>query len=176
MKNEQDKEYLEFVTGSEDVPAKLNIPMKKEIGLSIHGTKIFWKFFALQVAGGLFSLYFCPQFGIGKESARWHHYFMSHSETTCTITCATFFLCCSIFFSTMALKGEEWWWLYRRRKSAVILYPAMFWGLLMFTRLTIPSFRLESPEHSFTLWFSVAALAQFIWMFGRVQVYRLSAK
>ncbi|GEM_PF-1710655 len=174
MKHEQDKDYLDFLTASNDVPTHLKVPMKKEIGLSFHGRKILMKFFGLQILGGLFSLYFCPQFGVGNETALWHHYFMKHSELTCTITCSSFFLCCSIFFSAIGLKGEEWWWLYRRRLLAVTLYPAVFWGVLMFTRLTLPMFYIESPTHTFYIWFGVGALVQFIWVFERSQIYRLS--
>lgn len=173
MKHEQDKDYLEFLTTREDVPAHLNVPMKKEIGLSFHGRKILAKFFAFQILGGLFSLYFCPQFGVGKESAViWHHHFMQSSEVACTITCSAFFLCFSIFFSAMALKGEEWWWLYRRRLFVTLLFPAVFWGLLMFTKLTLPMFYIESPTHNFPIWFAAGAMTQFLWVLGRAQLYR----
>jgi hypothetical protein len=175
MKHEHDKDYLEFLTSREDVPTHLDTPMKKEIGISFQGRKILAKFFIFQIVGGLFSLYFCPQWGIGKESAMWHHHFMQVSELTCTITCSTFFLCCSIFFSAMALKGEEWWWLYRRRLLITMLFPAVFWGVLMFTRLTMPMFYVESPTHNFAIWFAVGAMAQFIWVMARAQVYRLTS-
>lgn len=174
MKHEQDKDYLDFLTSREEVPAHLKAPMKKEVGVSFNGNKILLKFFLFQIVGGIFSLYFCPQWGVGKESAIWHHYYMKHSELTCTITCSTFFLCCSILFSAMALKGEEWWWLYRRRLVVTLLFPAVFWGLLMFTRITLPMFYIESPTHNFMIWFAVGTFTQFMWVLGRAQVYRWS--
>ena len=40
MKHEQDKDYLDFLTSREEVPAHLKAPMKKEVGVSFNGNKI----------------------------------------------------------------------------------------------------------------------------------------
>ncbi len=176
MKHEHDKDYLDFLTTNVEVPAHLKTPMKKETQLSFHGNKILAKFLGLQLIGGIISLNFCPQFGVGKEAALWHHHFMHANELLCTVTCSAFFLCCSIMFSAIALRGEEWWWLYRRRLTVSLAFPAMFWGLLMFTRVSFPSLLTESPSHNFAVWFGIGAMVQFLWIFGRAKLYSLPQK
>lgn len=174
MKHEMDKDYLEFLTSAEDVPAQLRVPMKKEIQLGFHGQRIMLKFFSYQVLGGLFSLLLCPQFGIGFSTIHINHTLQVslHGDTLCSITCSMFFFSCALMASTIGMKGEEWWWLYRRRMVALLVLPAVFWGVLMSLRLTMPSISLESQTHPFYLWFAGAAMTQYLWVMGRSRIYR----
>ncbi len=171
MKN---KEFLDFISTSNEVPAGLKKSVQKDLGLSLRWKSILMRFLFLQFIGAIFSLAICPQFGVGlMEGHGLFHYFRSFGELACASFCGALFLSSGLLLAVVGMKGEELWWIWKRYKVSLVLLPALFWGVLMIANksLHLPA---ESIWYSFT-WIVVAGLVQGLWMQVRSGIYFKSA-
>jgi hypothetical protein len=159
MKN---KDYLEFLTSRETPPAFLKNVARKDISLSFRKTEILVKFLAFQILGALFSMTFCPQFGMGLvEGHGISHYFRLMGDWACAAFCGSLFLSSGMLLAFIGMKGEELWWVWRRFKLTMVLLPAVLWAILMLTNISL-SLSGESFVYHVT-WIVMAILAQVLW-------------
>lgn len=169
MKN---KEFLEFLTSSENPPTQLKQMCRKDILLSFNGRTILTKFIAYQVLGAIISLAFCPQFGLSffVEGHGITHHLRMIGDFACAVFCGSLFLSTGTIIALLSMKGEELWWLWNRKKFALALVPAVFWGVLMLLNvsLKLPD---ENLGYHFS-WILAAVLAQILWLKMRSVIYR----
>lgn len=146
------KDFFTFLVSREAPSHEMNLVVKKDIQLSFRKNEIILKFIGYQVLGAIFSLSFCPQFGIGLNSGHnISHYFMQFGMWACAAFCGSLFLSTGVIVAFMGMKGEELWWAWRRYKYQVIFFPAVMWaGLMIFS----PS----GESLSFNLWWIGAAI------------------
>lgn len=150
------KELFGFLITSEAPSDQLNLIVKKDIQLSFRKNYILSKFIGFQILGAVFSLSFCPQFGLGlNPGINISHYFMQFGMWACASFCGSLFLSAGVLVAFLGLKGEELWWIWRRYKASLIVLPAILWGGLMLTNVSLS---LPGVGLSFHLWWMVAAM------------------
>lgn len=167
MKN---KAYFEFLTDKESPPSAIRDAVKKDITLSFHKNSIIFKFLSFQLLGALFSMSFCPQFGLGLiEGHGVTHHLRMIGDWACASFCGSLFLSSGMLFAFMGMKAEELWWIWRRFKFSLIFLPALLWSCLMLTNLSLrlPS---ETPSYHVT-WILMAILVQGLWLQVRSSTY-----
>lgn len=146
------KDLFTFLVSSEAPSDQLNLVVKKDIQLSFRKTEIILKFIGYQVLGAMFSLSFCPQFGLGLNTGHnISHFFMQFGMWACAAFCGSLFLSTGAIVAFMGMKGEELWWVWRRYKYQMIILPAAMWAGLMF-------FSPSGANLSFHLWWITAAV------------------
>ncbi len=157
------KDYLEFITGRETPPAFLKEEARRDILLSFKKNSIIFKFLSFQLLGGLFSLIVCPQFGLGlAEGHGIAHIFRMIGDVACAAFCGSLFLSSGVVLAFIGMKGEELWWVWRRYSLAFIFLPALMWGLLMLTNVSL-NLQGETLRYHVT-WFATAVMAQVLLM------------
>ena len=167
MKN---KAYFEFLTNKELPPSALREAVKKDITLSFHKHSILFKFLTFQLLGALFSMSFCPQFGLGLMDGHGiTHHLRMIGDWACASFCGSLFLSSGMLVAFMGMKAEELWWVWRRFKFSLIFLPAFLWSLLMLLNLTfkLPS---ETPSYHLT-WIMMAILVQGLWLMVKSSIY-----
>jgi hypothetical protein len=129
------KDLFTFLLSSEAPAEQLSLVVKKDIQLSFRKKEIILKFIGYQILGALFSLSFCPQFGIGMNTGHnISHYFMQFGMWACAAFCGSLFLSTGALVAILGMKGEELWWVWRRYKYQMIILPAALWaGLMLFS-------------------------------------------
>lgn len=160
----KDKDYLEFMTGSETVPDHLFKLSQKESLLSFKSKSIMTKFILFQILGGLISLIICPQFGVSfyAEGHGITHELKMIGDWACALFCGSLFLSTGTFISLFSMKGEELWWIWKRKKNYMIILPAVCWGALMLANVS-----LKLPQESFgyhLTWFVAAIVFPAVWL------------
>jgi hypothetical protein len=159
MKN---KEYLEFLIGRKLPSEALKTLTKKDITLSFRKNEIILKFLGFQILGALFSMAVCPQFGVGLVQGHGiTHNFRMIGDWACAAFCGTLFLTSGMLVAFIGMKGEELWWVWRRYKISLIVLPALLWGGLMLTNITM-DLPEETPSYHLT-WIAMAVLAEALW-------------
>lgn len=153
------KEFLEFLSEREAPCERLKNNVRKDILLSFQKKSIVTKFLAFQIIGALFSLSFCPQFGLGfVEGHGIAHYFRMLGDFACAAFCGSLFLSSGMVVAFMGMKGEELWWIWERYKFSFVLFPAALWSSLMLTNMS-----LNLPKETLSyhvVWVITAILAQ----------------
>jgi hypothetical protein len=146
------KDLFTFLLSSEAPTEQLNLVVKKDIQLSFRKKEILLKFLGYQILGALFSLSFCPQFGIGMNTGHnISHYFMQFGMWACAAFCGSLFLSSAAIVAFVGMKGEELWWVWRRYKYQMIVLPAFLWaGLMLFSP--------GGESFSFHVWWIAAAM------------------
>lgn len=146
------KDLFTFLVSKEIPSDELNLIVKKDIQLSFRKKEIILKFISYQILGALFSLSFCPQFGLGMNTGHnISHYFMQFGMWACAAFCGSLFLSTGVIVAFLGMKGEELWWVWRRYKYQTVFLPAFLWaGLMLFS----PS----GENLSFNLWWIAAAM------------------
>ncbi len=129
------KDLLTFLVSREAPSDELGLVVKKDIQLSFRKKEIILKFIGYQILGALFSLSFCPQFGLGMDIGHnISHYFMRFGMWACAAFCGSLFLSTGVIVAFMGMKGDELWWAWRRYKYQAIFLPAFLWtGLMIFS-------------------------------------------
>lgn len=169
MKN---KEFLEFLTESEQVPGHLKEMARKDISLSFKAREIMLKFLSFQVLGAIISLAFCPQFGLSffVEGHGITHHLRMIGDFACALFCGSLFLSTGSIIALLSMKGEELSWLWNRKKFFLSFIPAIFWGVLMLFNVSL---RLESENLVYHLsWIGAAVMAQVLWLKLRSLTFR----
>lgn len=164
------KDLFTFLVSREVPSDELNLVVKKDIQLSFRKKEIILKFIGYQILGALFSLSFCPQFGLGMNTGHnISHYFMSFGMWACAAFCGSLFLSTGVIVTFMGMKGEEIWWVWRRYKFPAVFFPAILWTGLM----------LASPDGAslnFHFWWIAAAIISASLLISvRSKVYTLRA-
>lgn len=107
----KNKEFEEFLSlEPSQVPDALSKRVLKSIHESLHPSAwvVFSKVIALQAVVGLFTLLFCPQFGISFTSGMGlMHYLMPFGMSVCMLGCGAIFTSASFFVLSLALRVEE---------------------------------------------------------------------
>jgi hypothetical protein len=167
------KEFIEFITVQENPPAALSMSTKRDIQLSFKKRSILSKFIFYQLLGALFTLSFCPQFGIGFVDGHGiSHFFRVIGDWACAAFCGSLFLSAGMVISYIGMKGEELWWVWRRYKFSLILLPALMWSSLMLMNV---SFETSSETIAYHLtWIISAILAESFWLSLRSKIYSSS--
>lgn len=158
----KDKDFLEFLTSTADVPAHLSQMTRQDVLLSFQGSTILKKFIAFQVLGALISLSFCPQFGLSffVEGHGFTHHLRMIGDWACAVFCGTLFLSSGSILALFFMKIEEFWWVWNHKKFSLIVLPALFWGILMGLNV---SFKLPEETFSYHLsWLAAAVGAQIL--------------
>lgn len=165
-------EFLEFISQSELPPQSLDLSTKKDILLSFHKREILSRFIFFQVIGALFTLSFCPQFGIGLvEGHGITHIFRMIGDWACAAFCGSLFLSAGMITCYLGMKGEELWWVWRRYKFTLCILPSVMWSTLMLLNI---SFEHKSETISYHLtWIVSALIAQSLWLSLRSKIYSL---
>lgn len=146
------KDLFTFLVSNEVPAHDLNLIVKKDIQLSFRKKEIILKFIGYQILGALFSLSFCPQFGIGMNTGHnISHYFDQFGTWACASFCGSLFLSTGVIVAFLGMKGEELWWVWRRYKIQMVFLPACLWAGLM---LVSP----DTQSVAFNLWWIAAAM------------------
>lgn len=126
------KDLLTFLVSREAPPQELNKLVKTDIQLSFRKREILLKFFSYQLLGAIFSLTFCPQFGLGFVSGHGiAHYFVQFGDWACATFCGSLFFSTGALVAFVGMKGEELWWVWERYRSPFFILPAVLWGAFM---------------------------------------------
>lgn len=150
------KDFLGFIIEQEAPSHELKLVVQKDIQLSFRKNIIILKFIAFQVLGALFSLSFCPQFGLGLNPGHnISHYFMQFGMWACAAFCGSLFLSSGVLVAFLGMKGEELWWIWRRYKYSLVMLPVLLWAGLMLTNVSLS---LPGVGLSFHLWWMTAAI------------------
>lgn len=160
----KDKELLEFLSSGEKVPTHLLKMSQKDISLSFHSQSIITKFIGFQILGGLISLMFCPQFGVGFFGGGHGitHELKMIGDWACALFCGSLFLSVGTILSLLTMKGEELWWIWKRKKNYLVFIPAFCWAVLMLLNLSL---KLPHESLSYHLtWISAAIMFPACWM------------
>lgn len=146
------KDFFTFLVSREAPSDELGLTVKKDIQLSFRKNEIILKFIGYQILGAVFSLSFCPQFGLGMNTGHnISHYFMQFGMWACAAFCGSLFLSTGVIVAFLGMKGEELWWAWRRYKYQFVFLPALLWaGLMMFSP--------NDESLSFNLWWIAAAM------------------
>jgi len=164
------KDLFTFLISRETPSEELNLVVKKDIQLSFRKREILLKFIGFQVVGALFSLSFCPQFGIGMNPGHnISHYFMQFGMWACAAFCGSLFLSTGLIVAFMGMKGEELWWCWRRYKYQVVILPGILWaGLMVFSP--------EGANMNFHFWWLAAGIISVTLLLSlRSRVYAIRA-
>jgi hypothetical protein len=165
------KEFFAFLTQKENPPSGLAEATRKDIILSFKGRSIISKFLLFQFLGGLFSMSFCPQFGLGVvEGHGIAHFFRMIGDWACAAFCGSLFLSAAAAMAFIGMKGEELWWVWRRHKYMLVFLPAMLWSALMLGNLGLNLKGESSAYH--LMWIAAAVLTQSLWMQTRSLLYQ----
>lgn len=164
------KDLFTFLVSSEFPPEVLKAHVKKDIQLSFRKNQILLKFIGYQILGALFSLSFCPQFGLGMNPGiDISHFFMRFGMWACASFCGSLFLSTGLVVAMLGMKGEELWWVWRRYKFPVIILPALLWSGLMLTNVTLSLPKENLSFHLF--WIFAATLSAASLLSIRSKVY-----
>jgi len=146
------KDLLAFLISSEAPQNELGPMVKRDIQISFRKKEIIMKFLGYQILGALFSLTFCPQFGLGLNTGHnISHFFMRFGMWACAAFCGALFLSSGILVAFLGMKGEELWWVWRRYKYQAVMLPTLLWaGLMLFSP--------TGETLSFHLWWMGAAI------------------
>ncbi len=146
------KDLLSFLISREAPADELGLVVKKDIQLSFRKNEIILKFIGYQILGALFSLSFCPQFGLGMNVGHnISHYFMRFGMWACAAFCGSLFLSTGVIVAFLGMKGEELWWAWRRYKYQAVMLPTLLWaGLMLFSP--------DKETLSFNLWWMTSAI------------------
>ncbi len=160
------KDLLTFLVSREAPADELGLVVKKDIQLSFRKKEILLKFIGYQTLGALFSLSFCPQFGLGMNIGHnISHFFMQFGMWACAAFCGSLFLSTGVIVAFMGMKGEELWWAWRRYKYQAVMLPTVLWAGLM----------LFSPDKAnlyFNFWWIAAAVISAAILFAvRSKIY-----
>lgn len=156
MKN---KEFLSFLVEKETPPEAISLIARKDTLLSFRKNSIILKFLAFQLLGALFSMSVCPQFGLGLvEGHGITHVFRMIGDWACAAFCGSLFLSSGMLVAFIGMKGEELWWIWRRFKFPLVFMPAVLWGLLMLTNVSM-NLPGESILYHLT-WITMAIIAE----------------
>jgi hypothetical protein len=167
MKN---KAFFEFLTTKELPPVALRQAVGKDISLSFHLRSIVLRFLSFQLLGALFSMSFCPQFGLGLMDGHGvTHHLRMIGDWACASFCGSLFLSSGMLFAFMGMKAEELWWVWRRFKFSLIFLPALLWSCLMLLNVTL-KLPAETPSYHLT-WILMAILVQGLWLQVRSSTY-----
>jgi hypothetical protein len=165
------REFLEFLTQSELPPKGLRISTQKDILLTFHKKSILSKFLFFQFLGACFTLFFCPQFGIGFVDGHGiAHIFRMIGDWACAAFCGSLFLSAGMVISYIGMKGEELWWVWKHYRYTLVLLPAFMWSSLMLMNISFESHN-EAISYHLT-WILSAILAQTFWMSLRSTIYK----
>lgn len=160
----KDKDYLDFITGTQKVPDHLFNITQKETLLSFGSTTIMSKFILFQILGGLISLIICPQFGVSfyAEGHGITHELKMIGDWACALFCGSLFLSTGTLISLFSMKGEELWWIWKKKKNYLVVLPAFCWGALMLANVSL---KLPQEKVSYHLtWFVAAIVFPAIWL------------
>ncbi|MES2525666.1 MAG: hypothetical protein V4598_01210 [Bdellovibrionota bacterium] len=146
------KDLFTFLIAREVPNEHLNLIVKKDIQLSFRKKEIILKFIGFQILGALFSLSFCPQFGLGMNNGHnISHFFMQFGMWACAAFCGSLFLSTGAVVAFLGMKGEELWWVWRRYGYQLIFLPAVLWsGLMLFSP--------NGESLSFHVWWILAGI------------------
>jgi len=158
MENDK-KDFLEFMTSHELPPSILNSVIKKDIFFTLNKGIILTKFMMLETLGALFSLSFCPQFGIGFNKGHGiTHVLKMYGDVACAAFCGSLFLVTGTVLASMVMKEDELFWVWRRFRIPLIVLPASLWTLLMAFNIHL---ELDSETLSYHfIWISSAILSE----------------
>lgn len=160
MKN---KEFLSFVIEKESAPLHIKEAAKVDIRLSFRSKSIILRFLSFYLLGALFSMSVCPQFGLGLVQGHGiTHAFRMIGDWACAAFCGTVFLSAGMLVAFIGMKGEELWWVWNRYKYSLMFLPAVLWGGLMLTNITLDKPSETSVYH--LTWIVFALLVQAMFM------------
>ena len=163
------KDLFTFLIARETPSDELTLIVKKDISLSFQKNLIISKFILFQLMGAAFSLSFCPQFGLGLNPAvDISHYFMQFGMWACAMFCGSLFLSSGVLVAFLGMRGEELWWIWRRYKLQLIFLPAILWGALMLTNVTLKLPNENLDFHVFWLVASVMSIAMLMGLRGKI--------
>lgn len=163
------KDFFTFLVSRDAPPDELGLIVKKDIQLSFRKNEIILKFLGFQILGAVFSLSFCPQFGLGMNTGHnISHYFMQYGMWACAAFCGSLFLSTGVIVAFLGMKGEELWWVWRRYKYQFVFLPGVLWAGLMI-------FSPNEESLSFNLWWISAAMVSASLLFAiRSKIFFLS--
>lgn len=169
------KDLFTFLISREAPSGELNLIVKKDISLSFRKNQILLKFVLFQLMGAVFSLSFCPQFGVGLNPAvDISHTFMRFGDWACAMFCGSLFLSTGLIVAFLGMKGEELWWIWRRYKIQLVFVPALLWGTLMLTNASLALPKEDLSFHLFWLLASVLSIATLMSVRGKIySLYQL---
>lgn len=156
MKNENQNDFLEFLTSHEAPPSSLKALTQKDIVFTLNKKSIITKFIFFQLIGTLITLTFCPQFGIGLQDGHGvAHYFRMLGDGACAAFCGSLFLLAGNLSAFLSMDSDQIFWIWKHYKIELIFVPALLWALLMLFNITL---NLESESMSFRLVWLISAI------------------
>jgi hypothetical protein len=106
-----ENEFAEFLAVQpEQVPHAISENLLSQIHSGLHPSamKVFGKVLFIQFAVGIFTLLFCPQFGVSLTASHGiMPYLMKFGDTVCMLGCGSLFTALSFLAASFALKPEE---------------------------------------------------------------------
>ncbi len=163
------KDLFTFLVSSEAPAETLKAEVKKDIQLSFRKNQILLKFIGYQILGAVFSLSFCPQFGLGMNPGiDISHFFMRFGMWACASFCGSLFLSTGLIVAMLGMKGEELWWVWRRYKFPVIFMPATLWSVLMLTNTTLSLPKEDLSFNLFWIFSATLSLGAILSLRGRI--------
>ena len=170
MKNEDQNDFLEFLTSHEAPPASLKALTHKDIVFSLDKKKIILKFLMYQLIGAMVTLSFCPQFGVGfAEGHGIAHFFRIMGDGACAAFCGSLFLCAGSLSAFLGMESDQIFWIWKHYKLELIFIPASMWAGLMLFNITL---KLESESINYqTIWLVSAILIQQILFYSKTRFY-----
>lgn len=170
MKNDERKEFLEFLSSNEAPPSALKELTQKDISLSFNRFNIIFKFALLQMVGALITLSFCPQFGVGiPEGHGITHIFRMYGDVACASFCGALFLSAGSLLAAFVMDQDELFWIWKRYKFQLIIFPTILWSGFMLFNITL---NLDSETLSYHLvWILSAIIAQELALFLKTKSY-----
>lgn len=105
------KDYADFLSSANhSVPFLVSERILRQVSRELNPPAggVFLKLVFIHFAIGVFSLGFCPQFGVSLTSSMgFMHYLMQVGETVCMLGCGAFFTGVSLLAATFILRSEE---------------------------------------------------------------------
>ncbi|MBY0518146.1 MAG: hypothetical protein K2P81_14655 [Bacteriovoracaceae bacterium] len=171
MKHDEQQDFLEFLTTHEVPPADLIAVTRKDILFMFNKTSLLSKFILLQTLGALFTLSFCPQFGVGlPEGHGITHILRIYGDGACAAFCGSLFLLSGTALASFVMKQDEVFWIWKRFKMPLIILPSVFWTLLMFFNITF-KFNPETVIYHI-VWITSALLTEEIFLYLKNLSYK----
>lgn len=170
MKQDDQKDFLEFLSSHETPPANLKVLTHKDIVFSLNKKNIILKFLMFQLIGALITLSFCPQFGVGfTEGHGIAHYFRMLGDGACAAFCGSLFLFAGSLSAFLNMDSDQIFWIWKHYRLELIFVPASLWMSLMFFNVT---FKLETESMSYQMvWLASAILIQQILFYTKARLY-----
>ena len=166
-------ELRAFLSSREEPPLDLSRKVLAYVHLAFYPGKFLMKFYLANFLGGLLTLFFCPQYGVGPYGGfeGLFHFVMSFGPVICGLFCAGFYFLGANGLSLMISDKIEREWVRRHRYAIMTPWISFLFFLGMLIQHLSP---LTLHAHHSSIFYASWLVGAFIVSFYSLRAWPLT--